>query len=100
MIGQTIKISKRLRIERNVCSRADSGAFGPADNGAGQMDRGGCRISAGQNEAAQRRQLRIHAVNFSLQPLDPSTDNAESTFARSKVYARGCQISTQTAEHL
>src|SRR3546814_12928594 len=44
MIGQTIKISKRLRIERNVCSRADSGAFGPADNGAGQMDRGGCRI--------------------------------------------------------
>src|SRR3546814_7063513 len=54
MIGQTIKISKRLRIEKNVCSRADSGAFGPADNGAGQMDRGGCRISAGQNEAAQR----------------------------------------------
>src|SRR3546814_5373498 len=62
------------------------------------MDRGGCRISAGQNEAAQRRQLRIHAVNFSLQPLDLSSDNAERHFARCKVFAGGCQIRAKIEE--
>src|SRR3546814_17204074 len=62
------------------------------------MDRGGCRISAGPNEAAQRRQLRIHAVNFSLQPLDLISDNAERHFARCKVFAGGCQIRAKIEE--
>src|SRR3546814_1204314 len=85
-------------MERNGGGLAESGGFGPADNGACQKDRGGCRISAGQNEAAQRRQLRIHAVNISLQPLDLSSDNAERHFARCKVFAGGCQIRAKIEE--
>src|SRR3546814_8139765 len=62
------------------------------------MERGGCRISAVQNEAAQRRQLRIHAVNLSIQPLDLSSDNAERHFARCKVFAGGCLIRAKIEE--
>src|SRR5439155_2747245 len=64
MVRKPVKVSEQLRVERLLLVQRNGGAFGSADDAAGEMqrrDRGG---RARQDEAGERLELGVHRVDL------------------------------------
>src|SRR6478672_11622880 len=70
MVRQAVEVSDQEGIHRLRLVERNSGALGTADDRAGEVKRGDAGRAAGENEAGQRLQHRVHRVDLRFQPLD------------------------------
>ena len=67
-IGEPVDVAQQHRIDRRL--ERDHAALGAAADGARDVQRGAGRRAAGENEAAQRRQLGLEPIDQLLEPDD------------------------------
>ena len=79
--------------------------FRPADHGTPQVQVGGCRGAAGQDEGFERFQAFIHRIDFRFQPVHLGLGNAQrafglsSPFGSAQVGAKIEQVVLDAAQH-
>src|SRR5579871_4920332 len=70
VVRQPVDILDRCRVHGTLFGERGHGAFGPARDRAGKVERRRRRLAAGQHERLQRLQRGIHGVDLALQPID------------------------------
>ncbi len=73
-VRQAVEIGERRRVEPLRRHRA---ALGAADDRAGEVERRGTGVAAGQDEAGQRRETGVHRVDLRLEPRDLCRHDAQ-----------------------
>ena len=95
IIRQAIEIGKHFGIDRALAVGGDAGALGPPHRRPRDMERRRRRMSAGQHEAGERRQIGIECVDrlFKLRYL--AGDDPQRAGRRREIIARRRQIGAQ-----
>ncbi|MPM17351.1 hypothetical protein SDC9_63740 [bioreactor metagenome] len=81
-VRQPVQVFHRLRICRFDGGERGCFAFGAARDGAGEVQIGGERRAAGQDEAAQRFEPGDHRVDLGFQPCDLRFGGAQHRIGR------------------
>jgi hypothetical protein len=101
-VGQAVEIVERFGGQGESGRSGDGGALGAADDGAGEMERGGGGIARGQDEALQRIERVVEAVDRFLQPRDLGGRYAQRALdfgGRGEIGAEVEQIILDAGEH-
>ena len=99
-VAEPVEVFHRGGVHRFLHRQLGGQPFGPAGNGAADMQMGGQRGAAGQDEAAQRLQVLVHGVDFGFQPLHLGVSHAQRRVVRLGVvfHVRAAEIGAQVKQ--
>src|SRR5712671_304891 len=77
VVGEAVQVFERLGVHRLRAGELAYEALGPPGHGAREMEIGGSRCAAWQDERVERSQCLVHRVDLALETLDLSRDDAQ-----------------------
>ena len=80
MIGQAVDVGDGKGVDGLGPGQLGDRPFGAANDGAGEMEGGRGLGAARQDETLERREFRVHAVDFGFQAVDLCLDDAKRAF--------------------